>query len=137
MFHWHWLLFQVFVTTSYSRTHQKPPSIFDKIVENTGTEYALTCPLQLELPFPRLRITPTVGLPSASEVHGVGTDQENLQRYSQLGVGFPESGGSLDESCTFFNFVYLFCCLAILLWCEGHVCDNGGLDIDSCIFKIL
>ena len=39
---------------------------------------------------------------------GVGTDQENLQRYFRVGVGFPGSGGSLDESCTFFNFVYCF-----------------------------
>ena len=39
---------------------------------------------------------------------GVGTDQQNLPRYSQLGVGFPGSGGSLDESCTLFNFVYCF-----------------------------
>ena len=70
---------------------------------------------------------------------GVGTDQENLQRYFRLAVavGFPGSGGSLDESCTFFNFVYCFFCLAIILWCEGHVCDNGRLDIDICIFKIL
>ena len=93
--------------------------------------------IQLEtLELPKiLRISPTVSAFASSEVHGcsgdlesmqnsfpngvalaenglehggVGTDQRNLQRYSQLGVGFRGSGGSLDESCTLFNFVYCF-----------------------------
>ena len=49
------------------------------------------------------------------EHSGVGTDQQNLPRYSQLGVGFPGSGGSLDESCTLFNFVY---CFFVLMFCH-------------------
>ena len=87
----------------------------------------MPCVLLIQLELPKiLRISPTVsafaslesmqnsfpnGVALAEnglEHGGVGTDHQNLQRYSQLGVGFTGSGGSLDESCTLFNFVYCF-----------------------------
>ena len=65
---------------------------------------------------------------------GVGTDQQNPQRYDQLGVGFPGSGGSLDESCTFFTFVY--CLLCFLIFDVFMLCNLYPLSVVWCFLWV-
>ena len=65
---------------------------------------------------------------------GVGTDQQNPQRYDQLGVGFPGSGGSLDESCTFFTFVYCLLCFSFSMFLCFVICTHSRWCGVSCGF---